>query len=115
MNMLTTHLSRKALTLLAFSALALPTTWAQTAMADHAAGKKKAAVCFACHGENGWSKVPNTPHLAGQQRDYLEKTLKDFRDNRRPEPTMTAMAQSLSDIDIRNVAAYFSMLGPNKP
>lgn len=115
MNVFTAPLSPNALTLLTLSALALPTTWAQTAMADHAAGKKKAAVCFACHGENGWTKVPNIPHLAGQQRDYLEKTLKDFRDNRRPEPTMTAMAQSLNDTAIRNVAAYFSMLGPNKP
>lgn len=77
-------------------------------LADAAAGRKRAAVCFACHGEDGFSKNPSYPHLHGQQRQYLEKTLQDFRDGRRVDPTMSAMAKSLSDPDIRNIAYYFS-------
>lgn len=79
-----------------------------SSLADVAAGRKRAAVCFACHGEDGQSRNPVYPHLTGQQRAYLEKTLKDFRDGRRPEPTMGAMAKPLSDEDIRNIAAYYS-------
>lgn len=77
-------------------------------LADVAAGRKRAAVCFACHGEDGQSRNPAYPHLTGQQRAYLEKTLKDFRDGRRPEPTMSVMAKPLSDDDIRNIAAYYN-------
>lgn len=78
---------------------------------DISAGKKRAAVCFACHGENGIAKIPATPHLAGQNRSYLEKALLAYRGGQlRQDTTMTAMAKSLSDADITNIAAYFSLL-----
>ncbi|MGQ0686703.1 c-type cytochrome, partial [Bradyrhizobium sp.] len=34
--------------------------------ADIAAGKEKAQLCVACHGENGISQMENMPSLAGQ-------------------------------------------------
>lgn len=78
--------------------------------ADIAAGKRRAEVCFACHGVNGVSKIPGTPHLAGQQRNYLEKALRAYRDGTtRQDPTMTAMAKPLNDADIVNIAAYFNL------
>ncbi len=76
-------------------------------LADAAAGKKRAAVCFSCHGEDGVSRNPTYPHLQNQQRAYLEKQLRDFRDGRRVDPAMTAMAKPLSDDDIGNIAAYY--------
>ncbi|MCX8099371.1 MAG: cytochrome c [Casimicrobiaceae bacterium] len=78
------------------------------APADVGAGKKRAATCFACHGEDGVSKIPGTPHLAGQDRIYLEKSLRAYRDGSRNDPAMTAMAKPLSDVDIANIAAYFA-------
>jgi cytochrome c5 len=70
---------------------------------------KRAAVCFACHGADGVSKLPGVPHLAGQRSDYLEKALHDYRAGiNRLDPTMTAMAKPLSDADIANIAAYYS-------
>lgn len=78
--------------------------------ADITQGKKRAAVCFACHGENGISKIDGTPHLAGQNREYLEKALHAYREGQlRQDPTMTAMAKPLSDNDITNIAVYFSL------
>ena len=76
-------------------------------LADASAGRKRAAVCFSCHGEFGVAKNPAYPNLAGQQRDYLEKQLRDFRDGRRVDPAMSAMAKPLSDDDIRNIATYY--------
>lgn len=77
---------------------------------DIGAGKKRAAVCFACHGANGISKIPGTPHLAGQDRAYLERALRAYREGQtRQDPTMNAMAKPLSDRDIVNIAAYFSL------
>lgn len=77
---------------------------------DSGAGKKRAAVCFACHGTGGISKMPGTPHLAGQDRAYLEKALRAYREGTRQDPTMTAMAKPLSDTDIANLALFFSLL-----
>nr|WP_315465164.1 c-type cytochrome [uncultured Rhodoferax sp.] len=78
---------------------------------DVGAGKKRAAACFACHGDNGISKIPGTPHLAGQERSYLESALRAYRDGQtRQNATMNAMAKPLSDRDIANIAAYFSLL-----
>ena len=75
---------------------------------DTALGKKKAAVCAACHGIDGNSRNGLWPKLAGQHQLYLAKALKDFRAGARKDPTMNAMAKSLSDTDIANLAAYYA-------
>lgn len=77
---------------------------------DIGAGQKRASVCFACHNADGISKIPGTPHLAGQERSYLESALRAYRDGARQNPTMNAMAKPLSDRDIVNIAAYYSNL-----
>lgn len=76
------------------------------------AGEKRAATCFSCHNDNGISKIPGIPHLAGQRRDYLENALRAYRSGQRQDPTMDAMAKPLSDEDIANIAAYFSLQIP---
>ena len=66
---------------------------------------------MACHGEDGRSRTPGTPHLAGQDREYLIKALRAYRiGEARRDETMTAMAKVLSDADIINIAAFFSGL-----
>ena len=80
------------------------------AAADIGAGERRAAVCFACHNPDGISKIAGTPHLAGQDRAYLEQALHAYRDGEtRQNPTMNAMAKPLSDQDIVNIAAWFSL------
>jgi len=84
--------------------------FAGTPAPDIGAGKKRAAACFACHNVTGVSKIPGTPHLAGQDRGYLEGALRAYRDGQtRQNATMNAMAKPLSDSDIANIAAYFSL------
>jgi cytochrome c5 len=81
-----------------------------TLSADIGSGKKRAATCFACHNADGISKIPGTPHLAGQERGYLENALRAYRDGQtRQNATMNAMAKPLSDRDIVNIAAYYSL------
>jgi len=78
---------------------------------DVDAGARRAAVCFACHNENGIARIPGVPNLAGQHSDYLETALHAYRDGQmRQNPTMNAMAKPLSDRDIVNIAAYFGRL-----
>jgi len=78
--------------------------------ADIQAGKQRASTCFACHGVDGVSLNPAYPNLAGQSAEYLAKQLNAFRNGSRNDVMMKPMAQSLSDDDVTNVAAYFASL-----
>ena len=83
--------------------------------ADVKAGAARAAVCFSCHGKDGVSKNASWPNLAGQNAKYLAKQMKDFREGRRQDPTMEAMARPLSDSDIANISAYYASLSDCEP
>lgn len=76
------------------------------------AGRAKAAVCMACHGVEGISNNDLWPNLAGQQRGYLVKATKAYRDGQREDVMMTPMAKPLSDQDIEEISAFFSSLSP---
>lgn len=75
---------------------------------DAAAGAAKVAVCVACHGPDGNAVVPAFPALAGQNAEYLYRTLAGFKRRADPASPMTAQVEKLDDADLRNVAAYFA-------
>ncbi len=75
---------------------------------DPARGKEKAAVCFACHGEQGKSPSPAFPHIGGQHEEYLLKALTDYKVGRRKNPIMAAQAANLTPSDMADLAAYFA-------
>jgi cytochrome c553 len=66
------------------------------------------AVCSACHGVDGNSVITANPKLAGQHPEYLVKQLTEFKSGKRANAVMTGMASTLSDEDMKNLAAYFS-------
>jgi cytochrome c553 len=76
--------------------------------ADPKAGERSAQTCAACHGANGNSASPLMPSLAGQPPLYTVAQLIEFRAGQRDAPQMTAIAASLSDAEIENLAAYFA-------
>jgi cytochrome c553 len=76
--------------------------------ADPAAGKEKAKVCAACHGENGVSQAADFPKLAGQYNDYLVRALNDYKSGARKNPIMAGQVANLKKEDIADLAAYFS-------
>ncbi len=97
-------------TVLAASLLALP-TWAA---GDPEEGEEIAYSCLGCHGIEGYRNMyPSfrVPKLGGQKAAYIEVALKGYRDGTRAHPTMVAQAESLSDQDIADVAAYLATLG----
>lgn len=84
-----------------------------SAAGDAAAGKSKAAVCAACHGQNGLAQIPTYPNLAGQNEQYLVLALKAYKNKQRTggqAAIMQGQAANLSDQDIADLAAYFSSL-----
>ena len=89
---------------------------------DAGKAKAEAAGCFACHGvdgvatENGLATDKNDPNLAAQPDLYLQFQLVFFRKGVRKNEVMNAMAEQLSDDDLRNLSAYFASLpAPNAP
>lgn len=69
----------------------------------------KLPLCMACHGQQGVSPNPIWPNLAGQHEGYLIKQLRDYQqDSQRHETTMSAIAKSLSNDDIIELARYYS-------
>lgn len=78
----------------------------------YAGEAKAAAVCSQCHGIRMPSADAPFPPLAGRDVDYLKTALKQYRDKTRKSDIMNAIAGSLSDDDINNVAAYYGKLKP---
>ncbi len=78
---------------------------------DIAAGKKKSAgTCAVCHGQDGIAKVPDAPNLAGNNAVYIAKQLNAFKSGERKHEQMSIIAESLSEADIANLAAWFAAI-----
>jgi cytochrome c553 len=69
-----------------------------------------ASLCAACHGANGRSEMPGTPSLAGQHGLYAITQLFLFREGRRNNEAMTAVAKTLKDNDLRGFSAVIDSL-----
>ena len=75
------------------------------------AGEAKVYTCHGCHGIPGYfNAYPNyhVPRIAGQNEQYLVNALHEYQSGDRSHPTMSAQADSLSDQDIADIAAYLS-------
>jgi len=84
---------------------------APAAVADAAGGAVRPAklgLCMACHGEDGVSRVPGTPHLAGQDRQYLGRALAAYRSGERRHVPMSSLANSLQPQDIEALADWYA-------
>ncbi len=74
-----------------------------------------AGLCAACHGANGLSETPLTPVLAGQPALYVITQLFLFREGRRSNEAMTAVARTLTDDDLRGFSELIETLPPVPP
>lgn len=80
---------------------------------DAATGRLLVFTCHGCHGIPGYRNAyPNypVPKIAGQHYEYLVNALNEYRDGQRQHPTMDVQAESLSEADIRDIAAYLSSI-----
>ncbi|WP_447941135.1 c-type cytochrome [Pseudoxanthomonas mexicana] len=74
-------------------------------------GRTLTYTCQGCHGIEGYKNAyPNfhVPRIGGQSADYLANALTEYRNGNRKHPTMQAQAQSFSDQDIADIAAFLS-------
>ena len=82
---------------------------------DPDAGKQKNAMCAGCHGLAGfrtaYPEVYSVPKLGGQSEAYLINALKAYKAGERSHPSMVAIAASLSEKDMADLAAYYARGG----
>ena len=103
---------KSPLALLLAAWLALPVVAAEStapAKPDVAKGQTLSTqVCGACHTADGSRGSPANPIIAGQHPEYLAKQLSEFKSGKRNNPVMKGFASTLSDSDMRDVAAFYA-------
>lgn len=101
----------KRLTFLALAAAGLASAPLHAAEGTAEAGKGKTAMCVGCHGIPGYRatfpEVYHVPKIGGQHAAYIASALKAYKSGERQHPTMQGIAESLSEQDIADLAAYY--------
>lgn len=87
--------------------------------ADAVYADRYAQQCAGCHGADGRSPQPLVPHLGGQPAFYAITQLFLFREGRRNDhpmaAAMAAVAQGMSDADLRGFSSHIATLPPPAP
>ena len=75
------------------------------------AAKSKVSACIGCHGipmyHTAYPEVYRVPMIAGQSSQYIVHALGQYKSGERNHPSMQAIAKSLSEQDMADVAAYY--------
>jgi cytochrome c553 len=78
-------------------------------------GAKKNAMCMGCHGIVGYQasfpEIHKVPKISGQGAKYITAALNAYKKGERKHPTMRGIADSLTDQDIADLAAFYSTNG----
>lgn len=98
----------KLLSLAVLGAVAMPALAAEGS-AD--AAKSKISMCIGCHGIPGYRttfpEVYHVPKIGGQHAAYIVAALKQYKSGERDHPSMRGIAESLSEKDMADLAAYY--------
>jgi cytochrome subunit of sulfide dehydrogenase len=89
---------------LAGMAAALPARAQDT---DPNLARNLAATCANCHNTIGKS-LTGMPPIAGQPRELLMKTLKEFKEGKRAATVMHQLTKGYTDGQLELIAAYFA-------
>ena len=112
MNKLLTKISILAVSFVTVSALA------QDIKGDAKAGESKNAMCSGCHAIKGYQasfpEIHKVPMISGQAEKYIVSSLNAYKKGERKHPSMRGIAETLSDQDIADLAAYYSVSGVAK-
>ena len=88
---------------------------AQEVKGDAKAGEAKIAMCIGCHGIKGYQatfpEVYKVPMISGQGGKYISSALHAYKKGERRHPTMRGIAETLTEQDIADVAAYYEVHG----
>ena len=87
----------------------------QNIQGDAKAGQSKNAMCLGCHGIKGYQasfpEIHKVPMISGQSAKYIVSSLNAYKKGDRKHPTMRGIAETLTDQDIADLAAFYSVSG----
>lgn len=72
------------------------------------AGKKASFFCANCHGEEGISKTPDVPNLAGQNPAYLLEQIRKFGSGERKDKFMQGLIKMLKEEERLQIALFYA-------
>ena len=91
------------------------TALAQDVKGDAKAGESKNAMCSGCHAIKGYQasfpEIHKVPMISGQSAKYIVSSLNAYKKGERKHPSMRGIAETLSDQDMADLAAYYSVSG----
>ena len=100
---------------LAVSSVTAFSVQAQELKGDAKAAEQKIAMCIGCHGIKGYQasfpEVYKVPMISGQNAKYIVNALNAYKKGERKHPTMRGIAESLTDQDAADLAAYYEQHG----
>jgi cytochrome c553 len=77
--------------------------------------ESKVAMCIGCHGIKGYQasfpEVHKVPMISGQSAKYIVAALTAYKNGDRKHPTMRGIAETLSEQDMNDIAAYYESHG----
>ncbi|GIX23182.1 MULTISPECIES: c-type cytochrome [Caldimonas] len=99
------------------AAAGLSAFYAGAALAqDVKAGEAKVAMCIGCHGIPGYQasfpEIHKVPMISGQNAKYIVAALNAYKKGERKHPTMRGIAESLSEQDMADIAAFYEQQVP---
>ena len=88
------------------------TAQAQDIKGDAKAGQAINAMCIGCHGIKGYQasfpEVYKVPMISGQNAKYIVSALNAYKKGERKHPSMRGIAETLTDQNMADLAAYYS-------
>jgi cytochrome c553 len=104
-----------SLTVLIVAAASTFTAHAQEVKGNAKDGASKNAMCIGCHGIVGYQasfpEIHKVPMISGQGAPYIVAALTAYKKGERKHPTMRGIAESLTDQDMADLAAYYTASG----
>ena len=109
-----TKRQRSPALVLAAAFICIAQFYAGDALAQSGPLAEKIALCSACHGEDGNSKMEKIPSLAGQPAFFILNQLFLMREGVRKVEAMAAIVKDLKDDDLTNLSQHFAALAPKR-
>ena len=101
-------------TVLAVAAASSAAAQSKAPQGNADAGRQKSSMCTGCHNIPGYKtafpSVYSVPKLDGQHASYIVSALRAYKASERQHPSMRAVAASLSDQDMADLAAFYSTI-----
>lgn len=111
-------MNKKLITLMALAVAQVTNVALAQDPKTNAAVETKVAMCVGCHGIVGYQatfpEIHKVPMISGQSEKYIIAALTAYKKGERKHPSMRGIAESLSEQDMADVAAYYSKKSTKK-